>query len=249
VRLAVTGKGGAGKSVISATLARLYGRESGHVLAADLDVNPGMAISLGIPVTDRCLPSDAVQPAPPDIPYGFDIRSDLAPEEAVAAYAQHGPDGVSFMQIGNIGHVDHGLGQYVVAIRRILRGFRLPGWHVVADLEAGTTTPYEGYADFADRAAIVVEPGWVSALAARRLAAIFKETGPPAVMVGNKVRSAEDSRRLETLAEELDLPLAGIVPFDASILDADRQGLAPLDHAPSGAAVSGIRALAVTLNR
>lgn len=247
MRLAVMGKGGAGKSVIAGTLARLRARDGRQVLAVDMDVNPGLAVSLGIPVTDDGLPDDAVQPAPPDIPYGFDIRSELSPKEAVARYARQAPDDVRFLQIGNIGRVDHGLQRFVVVIRRILRGFREPGWDVVADLEAGPTTVYEGYADFADTALIVVEPSWASALAARRIASVVRDGGPPAAIIGNKVRTQEDAAGIEALGASLGLPVLGMIPFDAAVAKADREGRAPLEASPDGPGMESLRVIARAL--
>src|SRR5947209_18036319 len=46
-RLAVVGKGGAGKTLLSGTLARLLARRGRRVLAADLDTNPGLTYTLG----------------------------------------------------------------------------------------------------------------------------------------------------------------------------------------------------------
>ena len=243
MRVALVGKGGAGKSMIAATISRLRGRDGRHVLAVDLDVNPGLAVSLGVPVTDEGLPADAVQAASPDIPYGFDIRSGLSPEEAVSRYSREAPDQVRFLQIGNVGRVDHGLQRFVVAIRRILRGFRPPGWDVIADFEAGATTAYEGYADFADQALIVVEPSWTSMLAARRIASVLYESGPPAAIIGNKIRAAEEASTVNELAASLRLPILGMVPFDRAVADAERQGRPPLEVADRGVAIDSLRTI------
>lgn len=247
MRLAVMGKGGAGKSVIAGTLARLRARDGRQVLAVDMDVNPGLAVSLGISVSDDGLPEEAIQPAPPDIPYGFDIRSGLSPEEAVTLYSRQAPDEVRFLQIGNVGRVDHGVQRFVVPIRRILRGFRVPGWDVVADLEAGPTTPYEGYADFADTALIVVERSWASALAARRIASVVRERGPQAAIIGNKVRTLEDAAAIEALGASLGLPVLGMIPYDGAVAEADREGRAPLEASPEGPGMKSLRVIARAL--
>jgi CO dehydrogenase maturation factor len=247
MRLAVVGKGGAGKSLVAGTLARLLGRAGDPVLAADLDVNPGLAFSLGLPIKDAGLPSDAVEPASPDVPYGFDIRSGLSAEEAVARYSVEAPDRVRFLQIGNLSRLDHGLGRFVVAVRRILRAFRVPGWHVLGDLEAGTATAYEGYADFADRGLIVVEPTWSSGLTARRLLGILRQSGQTPLLVGNKVRGPEDEHAIHAMASSLAIPLAGTIPFDPQAAEADRAGVALIDHAPHAPSVDAIGRLAASL--
>lgn len=53
MRIAVAGKGGAGKTTISATLARLLAREGHHVTAIDDDPNPNLAVALGVPESQR----------------------------------------------------------------------------------------------------------------------------------------------------------------------------------------------------
>lgn len=45
--VAVAGKGGAGKSVVAGTLARILAREGERVLALDSDMMPGLALNLG----------------------------------------------------------------------------------------------------------------------------------------------------------------------------------------------------------
>src|SRR5579864_6677829 len=49
MRIAVAGKGGAGKTTIAATLARILARRGYHVSALDDDPNPNLAIALGVP--------------------------------------------------------------------------------------------------------------------------------------------------------------------------------------------------------
>nr|MBA2599631.1 AAA family ATPase [Actinomycetota bacterium] len=48
MKVAVSGKGGSGKTAISGTLARLVGRSGMQVLAIDADTNPNLALTLGM---------------------------------------------------------------------------------------------------------------------------------------------------------------------------------------------------------
>ncbi len=48
MKIGVAGKGGTGKTTISATLARAYARRGHRVLAIDADSNPNLAASLGV---------------------------------------------------------------------------------------------------------------------------------------------------------------------------------------------------------
>ena len=207
VRVAVMGKGGAGKSTISATLARLLARQGHRVLAADLDTNPGLAYSLGVPPGAGMLPAEAVEPHP-GAPYGWRLRSDMAPAQAIERWAVPAPDGARFLSVGKIeGPEKQGPKRSVAAMRELLLGFGHPDWDVVGDLEAGPTTPFEGYHDFADRVLVVVGPAWVSAMTARRLLPLVGDA--PTTIVTNRFR------------DEPDHPgLAGVVrvPFDPEVL-------------------------------
>ena len=61
MRVAFVGKGGAGKSAIAGTFARMVARGGDPVLAIDSDPLPGLAFSLGLAVDDTPpIPDDAV---------------------------------------------------------------------------------------------------------------------------------------------------------------------------------------------
>ena len=47
MKIAVTGKGGVGKTTFAATLARLYAEEGNNVLAADVDPDANLGLALG----------------------------------------------------------------------------------------------------------------------------------------------------------------------------------------------------------
>ena len=243
----MVGKGGAGKSVVSGTLARVLARRGERVLAVDLDANPGLALSLGIPLSDEGLPGEAVEVAEA-VAYGHRLRSGLTPAAAVELYARVGPDGVRFLQIGNIDRAAHSVARNVVAIRGILRGFDTPGWHVIGDLEAGPTTPFEGYIKFAQIGLLVVEPSATSILAGRRIAAILRDGKLDFLVVANQVREAAGAAEIEELAAELGTEVVAAIPYDEAIADADRLGIAPLDHAPAAPAVLSIQQMATALS-
>jgi CO dehydrogenase maturation factor len=237
LRVAVIGKGGAGKSTISATLARLLARRGRAVLAADLDTNPGMAYSLGVPPAAGELAPEAVEPHH-GAPYGWRLRSDLAPADAVERYAVCGPDDVRFLSVGKIEGVEKlGPKRTVAAMRELLSGLGDPLWDVVGDLEAGPTTPFEGYHRFADRVLVVVGPAWVSALTARRLLPLVGDI--PVTVVTNRFRDEPDHAGL---AGEVR------VPFDPEVAEAHRQGLAPIDACPESPTVAAVARLADRLS-
>ena len=234
VRLAVMGKGGAGKTVVSSTLARLLARRGRKVFAADLDTNPGLAISLGMSPTDAGFPPEAVVEHG-GAPYGWQLAGGTSPVEVVERFATRAPDGVHFLGLGKIGSPDKlAAKQSVVALIQLLLDFGEPGWDVVADLEAGPTTPFERYHAFADDVAVVVGPAWRSAMTARRLLPMVGE-GRNTIVVANRFGGEPDHPGLPPLVR---------IPFDPDLAEAERRGLSPLDACPDSPAIAAIGRLA-----
>lgn len=233
VRVAVVGKGGAGKSLIAATLARLLAQRGRPVLAADLDTNPGLAYSLGIPPGQGALPDDVVMEHP-GAAYGWGLRRDVDPAEVVRRHAVVGPNGVRFLSLSKIGDVDkHEPKRTVVALRELIGDFGEPDWDVIGDLEAGPTTPFERYHAFADQALVVVTPTWVSAMTARRLLPILDDIETR--VVANQLHDERDHPGLTAVVR---------IPWDPAAADAERRGLAPLDACPDSPTVAAIARLA-----
>lgn len=236
LRLAFVGKGGVGKSLIAGTLARLLARRGRAVLAADLDTNPGLGFSLGVPPTAGVLPPEAVEPHP-GAPYGWQLASGLAPAEAVRRHALEGPDGVRFVNHAKIDarHMRVPT-QALSALREVVAGFGEPHWDVIGDLEAGPTRPFERYHAFADRVVIVVTPTWVSSMTERRLRPMVDDV--PTLVVANQFGDEPDHPGMEALVR---------IPVDQEAAAAERRGVAPLDDCPDSPAVAAIARLADTL--
>jgi CO dehydrogenase maturation factor len=235
LRLALIGKGGAGKTVLSSTLARTLARRGRKVLAVDLDTNPGLAFGLGIPVTEAGLPPEAVEDQPA-APYGWQLASGLTPTDAVERFASDGPDGIRFLGLGKIGADDtdkERAKRSVSAVRQILQGFSAPDVDVIADLEAGPTTPFEGYHDFSEEVVVVVGPAWRSAMTARRLLP----------MVGDR-RMTVVSNRFRDEPDHPGFAAAVRVPFDPHLTQAEREGRSPFDACPDSPAVAAVGRLA-----
>lgn len=232
LRLAVIGKGGAGKTALVSTLVRLLGRRGRNVLAADLDTNPGLAMSLGMAPTEAGLPLEAVE-EDEGANYGWQLATGMTPKEVVERFSLPGPDGIRFLGVGKINSpFKLAAKQSVPAIVQVLLGVGSPDWDIVADLEAGPTTPFERYHAFASDVMVVVGPAWRSAMTARRLLPMVGDVR--ARIVNSQFRDEPDHPGLEPWAR---------IPFDPAVREAERRGVSPLDACPDAPAIRAIDAL------
>ncbi len=100
MKIAITGKGGAGKTTISATLARILARRGHKVLAIDGDPNPNLAVALGVPEKERArllpLPADLMKQTTDDQGV-ISLSLTRTKEQVQSECAAVGPDGVSVL--------------------------------------------------------------------------------------------------------------------------------------------------------
>ena len=111
MKIAVAGKGGSGKTTISATLARLFARRGRSVLAVDADSNPNLGASLGLTREQTA----AAPTVPREVlhetrnPDGsFERTLAVSPADIVSRYGVSAPDGVTLLVMGRVAHAGSG---------------------------------------------------------------------------------------------------------------------------------------------
>jgi CO dehydrogenase maturation factor len=101
VRVAVAGKGGAGKTTTAATLARVLARRGFRVNALDDDPNPNLAVALGLPADAladlKRVPRDEILEERADAAGVVDLHLTRPFDEVVRDYGVRGPDDVNIL--------------------------------------------------------------------------------------------------------------------------------------------------------
>lgn len=246
MRVAVAGKGGAGKTTITATMARLAARAGHEVLCIDADSNPNLAVALGMDED----PASTVLP-----PTLVSRRLDGGPaltrslHDVLATHAVPGPDGIRLTHMGMPGHAESGcMCSAHGVVRAMLADIGPDGTTTFLDLEASPEHFSRGTARHVDVLLLVAEPYFRSLETVRRMADLGRELAIPRIgVVANKVRDTGDVQAVGEFSQRHDLPVVGEVAWDDAVLDADRDRRPLLEAAPACAAVDGLTALTTDL--
>ena len=256
MRVAIAGKGGTGKTTISGTLARILARRGRNVLAVDADTTPNLAVTLGIPPQQAQemmdLPRNMMErQQQPDGTVKAIFTADA--EQIIAEYSAHGPDGVRLLVMGKVDHAGVGcLCGAHAAVRGLLGELvrkNVTDRDVIVDMEAGLEHLSRGTGRHLSRFVATVEPYYRSMETARRVSALATELGIGDVLaIANKVRDAGDRKAIIEFCAAHSLKLVGEIPYDPTVLEAERAGQTPIDYAPESPAVRAIGQLADTLS-
>jgi CO dehydrogenase maturation factor len=228
VKVAITGKGGVGKTTVAAALARALSALGREVIAVDADPDTNLAGTLGYRgpeiaplaalkglIAERVGGGDGwgsflkMNPRVDDIPDEFGVRV----------------EGVRLLVMGGIDRGRSGCAcAQNVLLREVLSHLLLGrDQDVVVDLEAGIEHLGRGTAEGVDRMLVVVESGWASLQTAARVVKLARDLGIERLgAVANRIRGEAD---LEFVREGLgSLPLVGVLPFDAELERDTRAG-------------------------
>lgn len=248
LRVAVAGKGGAGKTTLSATLARLLARGGHRVLVIDADSNPNVAVALGFE-PERAA---AILPLPPGL-VSRRLSGPALVEPVGGVAARHGamgPDGVAVVHMAMPAHADEGClcSSHATVSALLADSAGEAGTAVIVDLEASPEHFSRGTTRHVDALLLVVEPYYRSLETARRMALLAAELPIRRVgVVANKLRSPSDAEAAAEFCARHGLALEGRLPWSDTVLEADLVGSALIDYDPSGPVVAAVAELADSL--
>jgi CO dehydrogenase maturation factor len=221
MKLGIVGKGGVGKTTTSALIAQAFAARGDRVVAIDTDSNPNLGVSLGLSLDD----TEAV----PVLPRALMVGRDASVEQVLADYGRPTPAGPTLLSAIRISEAGAGCTCSGHANVRGLLAEVLEDQADVTlvDMEAGLEhlSRAGGTLAYADVLLVIMEPSRKSVITAARTLTLAEELGIPRTFgVGNKARDEADVEFFQRACAEHGVPLAGVLPYDPGVVNADRSG-------------------------
>ena len=227
MKIAISGKGGVGKTLLSAFLSRMFAESGYSVIAIDADPDANLAATLGFPHPEDITPISeldslieertgakpgqsapffTLNPKVDDLPDNYSIKS----------------DGIKLMAMGRIKR--GGTGCYCpegALLQALLSHLLLQRDEVVIlDMEAGIEHLTRGTSQAVDKLIVVVEPGRRSIETAQTINKLATDLGLSSIaVVGNKIKSPAEKDFITSSLPGLDF--LGFIPYDQAITEAD----------------------------
>ena len=240
MKLAITGKGGVGKTTLAALLAQAYADAGRDVLAVDADPSPCLAGALGFPddlraqlhpiseMDDLIYERTGAKPGTVGGFFTINPRVDDIPERFSVVHRHVRLLEMGAVDLGGSGCICPESAMLKTLFTHLL--FRKDDV-LVLDMYAGVEHLGRATVDFVDAMLIVVEPTRRSLGTASQIKKLATDIGLTRLwLVGNKVLNTDEEVFLQE--EAGDLPLLGILPADLGVQEADRLGVAVYDHVP-----------------
>jgi len=235
MKIAVSGKGGVGKTTFSALLIRTLNEQGKRVLAIDADPDANLAGAIGIPDADKIVPiaemKDLIAERTESQPGSMGGFFKLNPKvddlpEALSSRLEN----IRMMRLGGIKKGGSGcICPESVLLKALVTHIVLGRDEAaILDMEAGIEHLGRATASAVDKLIVVVEPGRRSIETAHHIRKLANEIGlKKIVMVGNKIRGKKDEEFL--LANLPDFEFLGFLPYEDALIEADLNGCSPYD--------------------
>jgi CO dehydrogenase maturation factor len=235
MKIAISGKGGVGKTTVAALLIRALNDDNKKVLAIDADPDANLAAAIGIKDADKIVPiaemkemiAERTESQPGSIGGFFKLnpRVDDLPDALSAKLGN-----IKMMKLGGVKGGGHGcICPESALLKALVTYITLQRDEVVImDMEAGLEHLGRATATAVNRLVIVVEPGQRSIETAFQIRKLAGEIRLDRLsVVGNKIRNESDEAFLRERLPGFDI--AGFLDYDNTLIEADLKGISPYD--------------------
>ena len=237
MKIAISGKGGVGKTTLAGVMARTLSDQNETVLAIDADPDANLASAVGVSperlahVTPLAEMTKFIEERTETKKGGYGSIFKLNPKvDDIPDKFSIDHEGVKLLVLGSVPQGGGGCfcPENVLLKNLLSHLFIQRNETVIVDMEAGLEHLGRGSTGYVDAFIVVVEPGMRSIQTAHQIRKLASDLGIKRVfVVGNKVQTEEDEH---VIKENLDgFPILGLMGYNPKILEADRKGLSPYD--------------------
>ena len=240
MKIAISGKGGVGKTTFAAFLIRALADQGKKVLAIDADPDANLAQALGVGKGTEIVPISGMKELIEERTeakigsmgsfFKLNPKVDDLPEKLSIDV-----DGIKLMVLGGVKKGGAGcICPESTLLKNLVRHVILARDEVIIlDMEAGLEHLGRGTAMAVDRLIVVVEPGRRSIETAHQIHKMAGDIGVKKLsLVGNKIRSEKDKMFL--INHMVGFEFLGFLPFRSQIIEADLEGLPPFEKDREG---------------
>jgi CO dehydrogenase maturation factor len=244
MKLAVSGKGGVGKTTLAAYLALALERRGFATLAIDADPAPSLGPALGlsgeamtaiVPISeDADLVSSRTATG-----YAGVFNLSVPVDDLIRERAVRTPSGVGLLVMGTVTSAGGGcVCPAAAVVRALLRRLIVNEQQaVVVDLEAGLEHLGRGTASGVDMLFVLVDGSTASCTVAGRIRELAGDLGIRHIrLVGSRLTDRETVEAAKACADRLGTRLFAEIPYDAGVARAGREG----EPAPADSAIAAV---------
>jgi len=244
MKLAITGKGGVGKTTLTSLLAWIYSTEGNKVIAIDANPDANLAIALGISakesshITPIAELQELIQERTGAKPSSFGTFFKLNPKvDDIPERFSIQKDGIKLLVMGTVKRGGSGcLCPEGALLKSLVSHLVLSRSEVVImDMDAGVENLGRGTAKDVDAFIIVVEPGQRSFQTAQAIRDLAKDLGiKKCYIVGSKTHN--DDERQFIIDNLPNFEVLGFINYHPEVAEADRLGKSVFETAPAAVA-------------
>jgi CO dehydrogenase maturation factor len=238
MKIAVSGKGGVGKTLIAGGLARGFVERGLKTMAIDADSSPNLALTLGLSTEEarKIVPiSENTELVESKTGTGYSgvYRLSFTVDDIVREYSVNTPFGVNLIVMGTVRSMGSGcMCAPNAVVRALLRHLIVErNEAVILDMEAGVEHIGRGTAQRVDALLVVADANLKSLEVAKHIHDLATKAGMKQIfLVGNKIMNETQKEAIKTFAERNGLSMLAFVPFDQKIVETEVRGETPLKH-------------------
>jgi CO dehydrogenase maturation factor len=238
MKVAVSGKGGVGKTLIAAGLARGFAERGLKTIAIDADSSPNLALTLGLSAEEarKIVPiseNKELVESKTGTGYSGVYRLSFTVDDIVREYSAVTPFGVNLIVMGTVKAMESGcMCAPNAVIRALLRHLIVErNEAVVLDFEAGVEHIGRGTARQVDALLIVADSNLKSLEIAKHIHDLAANAGMKQLyLIGNRIMSEKQKEAVTSFAEKNGLSILTFIPFDEKVIEADTLGETPLKN-------------------